>query len=268
MEMLMNQSLTIDQDATAKSAKSNAKNPTSSPYDALFSSVIGQDYYLLKKISPFAAEMSRLVGESVAKFCANRSAPISVVELGGGTGITSLSILSADQQLTLLSIDNEPTMQNQAKQSLQQWVDEGRINFSGQDALSALQSLTNNSVDVIASAYTLHNFEASYRKQVLTEIFRVLKPSGQFINGDRYALDDVNAHTRSTQNEVAGYFKVLTELNRLDVLEHWIIHLFSDESENHIMRAALALQQLSEVGFKQINLSHRLEVNALVIAAK
>ena len=135
----MNQSLTIDQDATAKSAKSNAKNPTSSPYDALFSSVIGQDYYLLKKISPFAAEMSRLVGESVAKFCANRSAPISVVELGGGTGITSLSILSADQQLTLLSIDNEPTMQNQAKQSLQQWVVEGRINFSGQVALSALQ---------------------------------------------------------------------------------------------------------------------------------
>jgi hypothetical protein len=30
----------------------------------------------------------------------------------------------------------------------------------------------------------------------------------------------------------------------------------------------LALEQLSKVGFKQINLSHRLEVNALVTAVK
>jgi len=260
----MNQNLTVDQDAKTMPAK----NICPSPYDALFSSVIGQDYYLLKQISPFAAEMSRLVGVTVAKFCAHNSAPVSVVELGGGTGITSLAILSADEQLTLLSIDNEPTMQNQAKQHLQTWTDKGRLSFSGQDALSALESLTSNSADVIASAYTLHNFEASYRKQVLSEIFRVLKSSGQFINGDRYALDDVSAHTRSTQNEVAGYFKVLTEINRLDVLEHWIIHLFSDESENHIMREALALQQLADVGFKQINLSHRLEVNALVTAVK
>ena len=262
----MKQSLTIDLDMTATSEKTSVQ--ANSPYDALFSSIIGQDYYLLKQISPFATEMSRLVGLSVAEFCAHHPAPVSVIELGGGTGITSLAILSADEQLTLLSIDNEPTMQNQAKQALQTWVDEGRLSFSGLDALSALQSLSTNSVDVIASAYTLHNFEANYRKQVLAEIFRVLKPSGQFINGDRYALDDVSAHTRSTQNEVAGYFKVLTELNRLDVLEHWIIHLFSDESENHIMRAALALQQLADAGFKQINLSHRSEVNALVTAVK
>ena len=264
----MNQSLTIDQDKTAMSAKSTAKNITANPYDALFSSVIGQDYYLLKQISPFATEMSRLVGESVAKFCTNYSTAVSVVELGGGTGITSLAILAANEDLSLLSIDNEPTMQNQARKNLQQWADAGRLSFSDLDALSALQSLNSNSVDVIASAYTLHNFESGYRKQVLAEIFRVLKSSGQFINGDRYALDDISAHTRSTQNEVAGYFKVLTNLKRLDVLEHWIIHLFSDESENHIMRESLALQQLVEVGFKQINLSHRLEVNALVTAIK
>jgi len=264
----MNQGLTIDQDATAMSAKSSIDNITANPYDALFSSVIGQDYYLLKQISPFAAEMSRLVGVTVSKFCADKTVPVSVVELGGGTGITSLSILTADERLCLLSIDNEPIMQNQAKLSLEQWVDEGRLSFSEKDALSALQSLNSNSVDVIATAYTLHNFESNYRKQVLAEIFRVLKPKGQFINGDRYALNDISAHTRSTQNEVAGYFKVLIELNRLDVLEHWIIHLFNDESENHIMREALALQQLADVGFKQINLSHRLEVNALVTAVK
>jgi hypothetical protein len=88
------------------------------------------------------------------------------------------------------------------------------------------------------------------------------------VNGDRYALDDISAHTRGTQQEVEGYFKVLTGIDRIDLLEHWIIHLFNDESENHIMREAAALQQLAEAGFKQIELKQRMDVNALVTAVK
>ncbi|MFM8342638.1 MAG: class I SAM-dependent methyltransferase [Methylomonas sp.] len=237
-------------------------------YDAMFSGVIGQDYQMLKLICPYATEMSRLVGVAVGEYAQTQTTPIKVVELGGGTGITTLSILSADQNLKLLSVDNEPTMQNQAKQNLQDWVDAGRLTFSADDALTALQALDSNSVDVIASAYTFHNFRADYRQQVIVEMQRVLKANGQFINGDRYALDDASAHTRSTQQEVAGYFKVLTEINRLDLLEHWIIHLFNDESENHIMREALAIQQMTEAGFVDIQLQSRLQVNALLTALK
>ena len=263
----MNQGIKIEFDTTAEHDRVDHEI-SATPFDAIFSGVIGQDYHLLKQISPFAAEMSRLVGVAVGEFCLQSADAVRVVELGGGTGITTLSILSADDRLTVLSIDNEPIMQNQARQNLQKWADAGRLEFYGDDALTALLSLTSDSVDLLASAYTLHNFEAAYRKQVLSEIFRILKPGGRFINGDRYALDDVSAHTRSTQNEVAGYFKVLTGLDRLDVLEHWIIHLFNDESENHIMRETVALQQLAESGFKQIELTHRLEVNALVTAVK
>jgi tRNA (cmo5U34)-methyltransferase len=238
------------------------------PYDAMFSGVIGQDYQLLKQLSPLAAEMSRVVGLAVGEFCRQKLKPVNVVELGGGTGITTLSILTADKQLTVLSIDNEPTMQNQAKENLKQWADEGRLAFCCEDALTALRSMASESIDLLASAYTLHNFQADYREMVIQEIFRVLKPGGRFINGDRYALDDVSAHTRATQQEVANYFKVLIGMNRLDVLEHWIIHLFSDESENHIMRESIALQQLAYSGFKQITLTNRQQVNALVCAVK
>ena len=263
----MNQGIKIGVDTTEHGGSAD-REISATPFDAIFSGVIGQDYHLLKQISPFAVEMSRLVGEAVGEFCRLSKDVVRVVELGGGTGITTLSILSADDRLTVLSVDNEPTMQNQARQNLQKWADAGRLAFNGDDALTALLSLASDSVDVVASAYTLHNFEAAYRKQVLAEVFRVLKPGGRFINGDRYALDAISAHTRCTQNEVAGYFKVLTSLNRLDVLENWIIHLFNDESENHIMRETVALQQLAESGFKQITLTHRLEVNALVTAVK
>ena len=237
-------------------------------YDSMFSGIIGEEYDMLKLISPFAVEMSRAVGETVADCAKRLDQPLQVVELGGGTGITTLALLSADSDLIVLSIDNSPTMQNQAKQHLKTWEESGRLSFSGEDVLSALKHLPPNSVNVIASAYTLHNLEAQYRNQVLIEAFRVLKPGGEFINGDRYALDDVAQHTRNTQHEVAGYFKILTEIDRLDLLEHWIIHLFSDESEDHIMREAMAIRQMKAAGFSQIEVKQRQDVNALLTAIK
>lgn len=237
-------------------------------YEAMFSGVIGQEYQMLKLICPYAATMSQLVGEAVAAVARQHDQAIRVVELGGGTGITSLALLSADQRLELLSVDNEPTMQNQARQNLQDWVRQGRLSFSTDDALTALRGLADASVDVVATAYTLHNFAASYRRSVIGECYRVLKPGGCFVNGDRYALDDIDQHTHNTQLEVAGYFKVLTEIGRLDLLEHWIIHLFSDESENHIMREGLARQQMAEAGFGRIEIKQRHQVNALLTANK
>ena len=238
------------------------------PYEAMFSGVIGQEYQSLLLICPLAAQMSRLVGEAVADYAQTHTIALNVVELGGGTGITTTAILSAGDNVFVTSVDNEPTMQLQAKNNLQAWQTQGRLSFSGQDALTALQALPANSVDIVASAYTLHNFLDSYRVQVIGEIFRVLKTGGHFINGDRYALDDISVHTRTIQNELASYFKVFTAQNRLDLLEQWTIHLFSDESENHIMRESVALDQLIQAGFIDVELSHRIEANALVTAVK
>ncbi|MDF1584293.1 MAG: class I SAM-dependent methyltransferase [Methyloprofundus sp.] len=237
--------------------------------EAMFSGVIGQEYDTLKLICPLAAKMSQLVGSGVEHYgLARAHQTLSILELGGGTGITTLAILLAYESSHVLSVDSEPTMQTQAKQSLHEWLEQGRLNFDGRDALTVLQDTATASMDIVASAYTLHNFLDSYREQVITEIFRVLKPGGQFINGDRYGLDDIFAHTRVLQKEVSGYFKALVAVNKLDVLEHWIVHLFSDESENHVMRESFSLQQLQQAGFSVVHLSHRCEVNALVIAEK
>ncbi|HCT99019.1 MAG TPA: SAM-dependent methyltransferase [Methylococcaceae bacterium] len=238
-------------------------------YDALFSGIIGQDYDMLNLICPQATKMSHLVGEALGDYASRKpSETLNVIELGGGTGITTLALLRSASNTRLLSVDNEPVMQNQAKQTLNSWVETGQLTFSSVDALSALHYLPGASVDVIASAYTLHNFTNDYRRDVITEIYRVLKPGGKFINGDRYALDNVSLHTKNTQEEVAGYFRVLVAENKLDLLEHWIIHLFNDESENHIMRETPALEALQEAGFIAINLSYRHGVNALVFATK
>jgi len=59
------------------------------PYDAMFSSIIGKEYDMLQLICPAATEMSRLVGIAVNAYVGT-SEPLQVVELGGGTGITTL----------------------------------------------------------------------------------------------------------------------------------------------------------------------------------
>lgn len=237
------------------------------PYDAMFSTVIGQEYDILKLICPASTEMSRLVGIAVNAYPTTENT-LQIVELGGGTGITTLAMLSGNKNMHILSIDNEPTMQNQAKQHLQQWVDAGQLSFCGDDALNALKNLPDNSADVIASAYTIHNFLNSYRDLALKEIFRVLKPNGQFINGDRYALNDIRQHTRLIQEELGQYFKVLTEMQRNDLLEKWIVHLFNDESEDHVMRENVALTQMQVAGFVRIQVSNRIGGNALVTGIK
>ncbi|CAG1022817.1 phosphatidylethanolamine/phosphatidyl-N-methylethanolamine N-methyltransferase [Patescibacteria group bacterium] len=230
--------------------------------DAMFSNVIVDDYDLLQKISPLSVEMSRLVGVTIGAY----SEALNIVELGTGTGITTLSLLTAHHNAHIVTIDNQTTMHEKAEKNLQAW--QHRLTFVCTDALNALQAMDSNSVDIIASAYTLHNFVNDYRERVIYEIFRVLKPNGQFINGDRYALDDREKHTHLIQQEVGNYFKVLIQLNKLDLLEQWIVHIFSDESEHHIMREAVALAQMQAAGFQNIQLSHRFEVNALMTATK
>lgn len=239
-----------------------------SKYDAMFSGVIGEDYEMLNLICPLATKMSHLVGETLKDYAATKTEKLNVVELGGGTGITTLALLNASENTQILSIDNEPVMQNQAKKNLNAWVEKGQLSFSTNDVLTTLKNLPDNSVDVIASAYTLHNFLNTYRADVVIELFRVLKSGGQFINGDRYALDDISQHTRATQAEVAEYFRILIAENKLELLQHWIIHLFNDESENHVMRETVALEQLRNAGFTAVNLTNRVEVNALVTAKK
>lgn len=120
----------------------------------------------------------------------------------------------------------------------------------------------------MASAYAVHNFLETYRDQVLNEIFRVLRPSGIFVNGDRYALDDTAAHTRLMQDDVRRYFKVFSSINRFDLLEQWVLHLFSDESADHIMRLGPSLTKMRGIGFDPVEVHFRDGVSTLLTAVK
>ncbi|MGZ8219265.1 class I SAM-dependent methyltransferase [Methylomagnum sp.] len=235
----------------------------------LFAGPIAEDYEMLQMICPAAADMSRQVGEFVAAWNpAVDAETLEVLEIGSGTGITTAHLLQSRPGLRLTGIDNAPAMLSQARRNLAPVLETGRAHLLEIDALSHLREIPADSVDIVASAYTLHNFLDGYRSQVLAEIFRVLKPGGVFVNGDRYALDNSVAHLKLTQAEVREYFRVFIGLNRADLLEQWIVHLFSDESPDHIMRLAPALELMGRIGFQPVEVHSRAGVNALLSGVK
>jgi tRNA (cmo5U34)-methyltransferase len=212
------------------------RDVSTSQAERLFSGPIGTEYQMLDLICPAAAAMSKRVGLFVSGLpadAAKRPVSLRVFEIGCGTGATTLALLESREDIVIQAADNEPAMLDQARGNLSQPIGQGRVRLIEADALSALRELPAGSQDEVASAYTAHNFLETYRDQVLSEIFPVLRPGGIFVNGDRYALDDTALHTRHTQEDVRGYFKAFSAIGRFDVLEQWVLHLFGDDSADH-----------------------------------
>lgn len=235
----------------------------------LFYGPFAEEYHFLKRICPPAVEMSRRVGEFVAAWRPAGSTPLrQMLELGCGTGFTTQHLLDSREDVRILAVDNAPAMLAQAREHLAAPIAAGRQDIREQDALAALHSLPDHSVSIVASAYALHNFLSGYRSRVLAEIWRVLEPGGVFVNGDRYAIDDPAEHLRQVQAEIRGYFRVFLEIDRPDLLEQWVVHVFSDESEEHLMRLQPALNEMKAMGYAGVELHYRDGFNALVSGVK
>jgi tRNA (cmo5U34)-methyltransferase len=241
--------------------------PMSALQDNPFTGPIGAEYEVLRLLCPNAPVLARMVGERVAQW-RRGAGPIAGFEIGCGTGISTLAALSACDDLRLTAVDSAGEMLAQARVNLADYASAGRVKFIEADALASLRDLPDASVDVVISNYAIHNFADDYRNAVVSEIFRALKPGGLFVNGDRYAMDDPAAHLADTQAVVRGWFKIFTEMKRLDLLEDWVMHLLSDESPRRIMYFEPALQQLRAAGFTPVTVEFREGVDTLVTALK
>ncbi|WP_442754315.1 class I SAM-dependent methyltransferase [Methylocystis sp. JAN1] len=233
--------------------------------DNLFTGKIGAEYDFLRLMCPNHALLAKRLGETVAAW--KPDAPLKGFEIGCGTGVSTLPLLAACDNLTLTAVDAAPAMLDQARENLADYVKAGRVDFKQADALDALKALPNDSVDVVASNYAIHNFPDDYRSRALAEIHRVLKPGGLFVNGDRYAMDDRAAHLLDTQETVRRWFKLFREIDRLDLLEDWVVHFYSDESPDHVMYFTPSIEKLKALGFT-VTVAYREGVDTLVKAVK
>jgi methylase of polypeptide subunit release factors len=117
--------------------------------ERLFSGLIGAEYEMLKLICPAAAEMSEKVGRFVSTWKpAELARPLQAFEIGCGTGLTTLALLDARDDVVIKAVDNEPSMLDQARKNLARWVEQGRLQLIEADALAGLKERRSRRVEL------------------------------------------------------------------------------------------------------------------------
>ena len=232
-----------------------------------FNGSLAAEYDLLRLMCPNSIKLAAMIGDKISHI---GSGPKSIngFEIGCGTGICTHYLFKSNENINLTAVDNSSHMLSQAKHSLEQELVAGKLKLIENDALAQLKLTPSQSLDFVASNYAIHNFDNSYRQQTLSEILRILKPGGIFINGDRYAYDDTIHQLKETQQLIREWFRLFKKIDRIDLLEDWVAHLLSDESPHILMRFNYSINQLKELGFNEINVDFREGVDTLICAYK
>ena len=261
--------------------KSNQKNDNA--YDARFSEELGGSEYedlliAIEYYDEFQKETGQALQEYISAHCQNQ-AKIKVLEAGPGTGITTLQLVKADPRVQVVSGDNEPKMLEAVKERFSKMDGiANRVEFIFSDILEFLKNCEDNSFDAFASVYTLHNFTPDFRRQVIEEIVKKLKPGGLFVNGDKYAREK-DGHLKDYAAEIENYGKFdapaddaektgdivrATHLRKIKV--EWIAHAAEDEKNKITVEEQNDM--FKRLGMKNIKWGKRFDLVITVSATK
>jgi ubiquinone/menaquinone biosynthesis C-methylase UbiE len=233
-----------------------------------FKGALSEEYRLIRLALPHFEELqSHVASVAAAYHPAEPSPTIRILDLGCGDGVTSDAILSSRRDALVTALDNEEKMVEQASANLREYIQAGRCAVVLHDALDYLKSQPASTFDVVASALTLHNLQRGYRQAVHVEIHRVLKPAGVFVNADKYAQGD-EQRFQALQVAVARFFDAIVPLGKVELLRAWVIHNIADQAPDRVMKEEEAIQELTDIGFRGIDVRCRNNMEAVLVARK
>lgn len=247
-----------------------SKAAASAPADDLgerrFSRGLSDDYDLWRLARPFLGEVHEVVVHAVRSFTQARDRPLRALDIGMGDGAIT-TLLFADAKLAVTGVDNEPKMIKKARERLTAELAGGRLKIVLDDALHFLTNQPSHAFDIIASGYVLHNLTADYRSRLYDEIWRMLAPSGLFVNADKYAQTG-EAHGEALRWQLNRFFDVLVPRQSYDLLREWVLHYVDDEAPDRVMPEADAITRLNDLGFADVRIAYRHCMDAVLIARK
>lgn len=217
--------------------------------------------------APHQDILQTLLGKTVAEEIGknmNADKNMEILEIGTGKGLTTEKILKAGDNIKIISVDNDPGMLAQAKKKLEQFIQNGKVELREENALEFLKNFPDNYVWLIASGFTIHNFKKDYRKEVLTEIYKVLKSGGKFITADKIMPDNKDFFEQEVEWQNQQFEKIPDLIER----KKWIEHYIEDMLPNIIMREGEIIKTMKEIGFADIKIFNRHHLDALLIAQK
>ena len=246
--------------------KAAASSPAGDLRERRFSGRLSDDYDLWHLARPFLGEVHEIVVRAVRSFTEARDRPLRALDIGMGDGAIT-RLLVADAQLSVTGVDNEPKMIKKARQRLTAELTSGRLEIVLDDALHFLTNQPSHAFDIIASGYVLHNLTADYRARLYDEIWRMLAPSGLFVNADKYAQTG-EAHREALRWQLNRFFDVFVPRQSYDLLREWVLHYVDDEAPDRVMPEADAITRLNDLGFADVRIAYRRYMDAVLIAHK
>ena len=187
-----------------------------------------------------------------------------IIEIGTGRGLTTGKILNLCDEAKITSVDNDAGMVAQASEDLEQHIKAGKLKIKTQGALEFLKSFPDNSISLVVSGFTIHNFKSDYRLDVLAEIYSVLKPGGEFITADKIMPDEDEILQKEARWQNTQFDKIYDPIERMK----WIDHYDDDMAPDVIMREDELIKTMEKIGFSYVSVSDRHHLDALLVARK
>lgn len=111
--------------------------------------------------------------------------PLTILELGVGTGNLSAELLRRYPHAIVHGIDISPAMVAAAKRKLRQWRSRVELTVSDLDDWPQ-----DSSYDVIVSCLAVHHLDDSRKRGLFRKVYEALRPGGYFGNGDDHLPED------------------------------------------------------------------------------
>lgn len=233
-----------------------------------FDNVLGEEYDLLKLAYPHYDDLERAAAKTISDhYVGSEQKIIQTFEIGCGSGITTKFLLEADPRLHIVAIDSEPKMLHTFRKNLVSWQAENRVDLVESDAFKYIKTIDDNTFDAVASGFVLHNFETGIRDQLISEIYRILKPGGIFVNADKYAHDDPVKRAEIYKKQIERY-DIYDTIGRSDYKKEWVAHMDRDEKDDLVFFEGKAKEYMTKIGFKNVKTNYREMMEAVVSGVK
>ena len=236
--------------------------------DGRFAGVAGGDDYhdLFKLAAPHGDAMQARAAQILVEHCPSTATdPVTVLELGFGTGITTQHLLRADPHVRIFGCDNEPKMLEEARRNI---GDGDRVQLMLADAYHFLGLISEwEPISAVVSGFCLHNLNPGCREEILTLVGERLRPGGIFVNLDKIAHDDWVEHHNALAEQIRA-FDVFLEpsVNRSDVYREWVMHYLEDE------RVKITEGEMETIlkhsGFSSVRFESRVLMDVICVAVK
>ncbi|AVK84251.1 16S rRNA (cytosine(1402)-N(4))-methyltransferase [Lysinibacillus sp. B2A1] len=181
---------------------------------------------------PFGAEQAGLMLQIVDHFVKE---PKTIMDLGCGNGLLAKILLRTYSIANAICIDHSSPMIEQAKINMASYQKRCELHV-GDFSQQIERYAEANSVDVIVSGYAIHHLPHNMKKALYTDIYKLLKPSGIFINiehtasvteeleklHDKLFIDHLTAFNKGDRDEIA--FEYYSRPDKVDnILELMLV---------------------------------------------